>query len=314
MKRVLIVCRYAKNFITHVTPFVEEQGKELVKQGVEVDYFLIKGGPLSYLSNVKSLKKKINAFRPDLVHAHYGLSGVTAALQNLVPVVMTFHNGETLTRWVNFLSSLLSLRAKYVIYVAQHIYDKVYFKKKDKYTIMPCGVILDEIEFVEYHRARELLNLDEDKKYILFGGAFANLRKNYPLLKESLQYCKYKNIEVLEMRGLNRKQVSMLMCACDVFCLPSKSEGSPQALKEAMSCNTPIVATDIADIKHLMGGLDGHYLCEFDAENLAQQINKAISYRKDKVYTQGRERIIALGLDNKQVVTKTIAIYNDIVK
>ena len=310
MKRVLIVCRYAKNIVTHISPFVEEQGKELVLQGCEVEYFFIKGGALAYLSNVRDLKKKINEFKPDLIHAHYGLSGITAVLQNVVPVVITFHNGETLNKFVNFLSSLFSLRAKYIIYVAQHIYDKLYFKRKNRFTIMPCGVILDEIDFVEYKRAREIVGFDENKKYVLFGGAFSNLRKNYPLLKESLQYCEEKGIETIEMKGLNRKQVSMLMCACDVFCLPSKSEGSPQALKEAMACNAPIVATDIADIKHLLGGLDGHYICEFDAENLAKQIDKAISYRKDKIYTKGRERIIALGLDNKQVVTNLMKIYD----
>ena len=62
------------------------------KAGCEVDYFLVLG---NYIKAVGALKKKIREFKPDVVHAHYGLSAITAELQGLVPVVTTFHNGET---------------------------------------------------------------------------------------------------------------------------------------------------------------------------------------------------------------------------
>ena len=71
------------------------------------------------LTSPRKAKKIVREFRPDIVHAHYGLSAITAELQNLVPVVTTFYNGETLNPLANFASSLLSLRAKHVIYVAQ---------------------------------------------------------------------------------------------------------------------------------------------------------------------------------------------------
>mgnify|MGYP002523918033 CR=1 FL=1 len=103
--RVLEVCRYKDNFLNHLAPFVTEQGDSLSAAGCDVDYFLVRG---NYLKAVKPLKKKIHEFRPDIVHAHFGLSAITAELQNMVPVVTTFHDGEAHFWHVNLLSSLFS--------------------------------------------------------------------------------------------------------------------------------------------------------------------------------------------------------------
>ena len=142
--RLLIVSRYKNNFADHQLPFVTEQGaaiaQELRKSQIDnrciddrctpsyVDYFLVKG---NYIKAVGALKAKIREFKPDIIHAHFGLSAITAELQNEVPVVTTFHNGETLNWYVNLMASLMSLRAKHVIYVAQHIRDLSYFKAKN---------------------------------------------------------------------------------------------------------------------------------------------------------------------------------------
>ena len=87
-----------------------------------IDYFGIKAqGIKGYLSSRKAYLEKIRQFKPDIVHAHFGLSGLLAVLQSEVPVIITVHNGETLLPWVNILSSFGAMRAKHVIYVAEHI-------------------------------------------------------------------------------------------------------------------------------------------------------------------------------------------------
>lgn len=308
--KVLIVSRYKKAFYNHILPFVYEQGEALHKSDVEVDYFLVEGdGLFSYFKSVKPLKDKIKEFHPDIVHAHYGLSGITAILQRKVPVVTTFHNGETLGYKQNILSSIASLFNKHTIYVAQHVYDKTYFKRSSNYTILPCGVNLSELPILDYAETRKKLGFSPDVKYILFGGAFDNLRKNYPLLRDAIKLISEYKIDVVEMKGLSRMQTNELMCACDLFALPSKSEGSPQALKEAMACNCPIVATDVADIKYLLGDVNGHFICTFEPENVASKIKDALSLNGR---TKGRERIIELGLTNDIVAKKLIDIYKSV--
>ncbi len=321
--RVLEVSRYKKNFVDHQLPFVTEQGEAIRALGHEVEYFLVRG---NYVKAVGALKKKIREFKPDIVHAHFGLSAITAELQGLVPVVTTFHNGETHNWHVNLMSSLFSLRAKHVIYVAPHIREMSYFKAKN-YSIIPCGVTLEDCFMMEKAEARQRLGWDPEKKYVMFGGAFSDTRKNYELLRQAVELLKIEDrrlkIECVEMRGLTREECVLRMNAADVFALPTKNEGSPQALKEAMACNCPIVATDVADIKHLLGYLPGHYVLpnkkgnaalwkgdEHSAEELAKLLKDALTFEGR---TEGRKRIVELGYTNELVAKKIVKIYESII-
>lgn len=322
--KVLEVSRYKGTMAGGISPFVLEQGEAIRAAGCEVEFFLIKG---NYLKAVGALKRKIREFRPDIVHAHFGLSAITAELQGLVPVVTTFHNGETLNWHVNLMSSLMSLRAKLVIYVAQHIRDLSYFKAKN-YSIIPCGVNMEECVVMDKAEARKQLGWDAKKKYILFGGAFDNLRKNYPLLREAVERLESAGIrdlgeiECVEMKGLSRAECVLRMNACDLFALPSHSEGSPQALKEAMACNCPCLATDIADVRELFGDAPGHFILRnprktherWDADE--HSLDEMVALLKEALMfegrTNGRQRILELELSNEQVAKRIITIYNNI--
>lgn len=328
--KILIVSRYKSVFDDHQLPFVTEQGESLRLLGHTIEYFAVKG---NYLLAVRELKRKICAYQPDIIHAHYGLSAITAELQSMVPVVTTFHNGETLNKGVNLLTSLFSLRAKHVVYVAQHIYDLVYFKHT-KYSIIPCGVNMEDCVVMNQKEAREQLGFENRVKYILFGGGFDNLRKNYALLRDAVERIEQQawipvqggercgNIVCLEMKGLSRAECVLRMNACDLFALPSHSEGSPQALKEAMACNCPIIATDIADVKHLLGDLSGHYLLRnprptherWDADE--RSLDEMVELLKQTLAfggrTNGRERIMEMGLSNEQVAKQLESIYENV--
>lgn len=316
--RVLIVSRYKNGMADGISPFVNEQASAIENAGCKIEYFLIKG---NYITAVRELKKKMREWRPDVIHAHYGLSAITAELQSEVPVVSTFHNGETLKWYVNLMSSLMSLRAKHVIYVAQHIRDLCYFKAKN-YSIIPCGVPMEQMIITPKEEAQKQLGWDTNKKYILFGGAFDNERKNYKLLKEAVERLTNEGmngIECIEMKGLSRAECVLRMCACDVFALPSHSEGSPQALKEAMAVNCPCIATDIADVKELFGEEPGHWVLrnprktherwEADEKSLDEMVALLQEALAFEGRTNGRERILQLRLSNEQIASRIIEIY-----
>ena len=330
--KILVIGRYKKLFPQNLLPFVLEQGESLRQLGMTIDYMAVRG---NYILAVRELKRKIRAFQPDIIHAHFGLSAITAELQSLVPVVTTFHNGETLNWHVNFLTSLFSRRAKHVVYVAQHIYDLVYFKAK-KHSIIPCGVNMEDCHIIDQAIARQQLGFEDGVKYILFGGGFDNLRKNYAILREAVECIEQApwvpvqggercgNIVCLEMKGLSRADCVLRMNACDLFALPSHSEGSPQALKEAMACNCPIVATDMADVRHLLGDLSGHYVLrnprptkerwdadEKSVDELVELMQEALQFN---ARTNGRDRITELRLSNEQVAEKLVEIYKTVMK
>ena len=90
--RVLIVANHNKGYFV---PFIVEQVNALKQLGIEVEYFAVHGkGIRGYLSNRSSLIAKIRDYHPDLIHAHYGLSGLLANLQRKVPVVTTYHGSD----------------------------------------------------------------------------------------------------------------------------------------------------------------------------------------------------------------------------
>lgn len=305
--KVLIVCSANSG---KIMPFITEQGDELVRQGIEVDYFPVKGkGLKGYLKNLKSLKMKINSGNFQLVHAHFGLSGALAVLQRKLPVIITFHNGETLTFKANFISSLASLFSTYNIYVAKHIYELTFFKRKNKSVVIPCGINLSDLEIIPFEDAKKIMQLPDNKINILFGGGFTNLRKNYPLAKAAIDLLPENNINLIELKGYSREEVTKLLCACNLMLLPTKSEGSPQIVKEAMACNCPIVATNVADIAEITANTQGCFITGFEPSEVARAIDNAINFNKR---TDGRSKMSKY--ENSVIVGEIIEIYKKVVQ
>ncbi|MFW5803825.1 MAG: glycosyltransferase, partial [bacterium] len=60
---------------------VYNQGESLKKQGVNIDYFLVKGKELrGYIKEARRLKKHLKKNSVSIIHAHYTLSGWVSVL------------------------------------------------------------------------------------------------------------------------------------------------------------------------------------------------------------------------------------------
>jgi hypothetical protein len=91
--RVLIV---SSGNAGQISPFVHEQVESIKIIGVEFEYFNVVGrGAAGYLKNISPLKQRIKSFRPDIIHAHYGLSGFLSLLiKGRAPLITTFHGND----------------------------------------------------------------------------------------------------------------------------------------------------------------------------------------------------------------------------
>ena len=58
-------------------------------------------------------------------------------------------------------------------------------------------------------------------------------------------------------------------------------------IKEAMGCNLPIVAGDMGDIREVIEGTEGCFLCDKTVEGTAEAIRKALAFGRR---TDGRKR------------------------
>ena len=180
-------------------------------------------------------------------------------------------------------------------------------KPKKKYTLLPCGIDIYDLQLTDKQEARRKMHLQEDKKYVLFSGAFDNKVKNAPLAKETIALLKDANVELLELKGYSHEEVTLLMCAADAFLMTSISEGSPQVVKEALACGCPIVSVDVGDVKERIGGVEGCYVAETrEPKELSELLLKELSSGNR---VEGRDVIVKDGLDNKQVAQRLIEIY-----
>ena len=293
--RILIVASYNSG---RFAPFITEQADALRQTGCTVDFFGIVGkGAVGYLGCLGALKRKIRDFNPDIVHAHYGLSGLLATLQHAVPVVITYHGSDLNESFIRLFSRLAMRRAAWNIRVFGTP------SKQPNESILPCGVDLPSGN--EQPSQGVLLS---NKKHILFAGAFDNPVKDYPLAKASVNALS--NVQLIELKGFTREQVYGLMHACDSLLLTSKSEGSPQVIKEAMACGLPIVSTNVGDVAERLKGLDGCFVATTrQPEELTDLLRKSLDFNGK---TAGRERIVEQELTNDLIAQQLLIIYNNV--
>lgn len=287
--------------------FINEQIKEIRKRGVDVDLFFIVGkGIKGYLRNLKPLKLKIINGDYDLIHAHYGLSGLLATMPRLKPVVVTFHGSDINVFKTNLLSSVASSLSTWRIFVSSNLFKKMFIKPKNRYSVIPCGVDFEIFYPIDKKKARNISGLNSQDKYIMFASAFSNKVKNYLLAKKAVDLIG--EVTVLELRDRSRHEVNLLLNAVDLLLMTSFSEGSPQVIKEAMACNCPVVSTDVGDVRKLVEDTAGCFIAAFDPLDISKKIRMALDYQNR---TNGREKISHL--NNSIIANKIIKVYDRVI-
>ena len=295
----------------NASPFVVEQMVALRQRGCEMRFLGLKGkGITGYLKNLPVLKQTIGTFRPDVIHAHYGLSGLFANLQRQVPVVTTYHGSDINEKKVLPFSKAAMRLSAWNVFVSKKTIEIA--QPQGKYSLLPCGIDMTDSQLTGKNEARKKMGLDADKRYVLFAGAFDNQVKDAALAKETMAVLQDNDAELVELKGYSRDEVTLLICAVDAFLMTSFSEGSPQVIKEAMACGCPIVSVDVGDVKERTEGIEGCFVSETrNPQDLAMLLKKALAFRGK---TRGREKLLADGLDNESVAQRLMMVYENVVK
>ncbi len=305
---ILFVCS-GNSKVFEITPFIKSQGDSICKFGHSIDYFSIKGKGLSgYLKNVKHLKLKLQSNNYDLIHAHYSLCGFVSCLASSIPVVTSLLGSDVNGSF--FWRFIINMFSKFCWSLTIVKSDRM--KKKlgiPRILVIPNGVDLDVFKEMDKVQCRDKLGLEQDKQYILFPSEPERKVKNYSLAKRATDISNIKNVSLITIGKIPHNQIPIYINASDLMILTSISEGSPNVIKEAMACNCPIVSTDVGDVKWLLDGLDGCYIVNADPQSISGKI--ILSLEKNKK-TEGRKRLIELGLDSETVAKKIIGVYESV--
>lgn len=303
--KVLIVARCKQG---RYAPFITEQADALESEGIQCRYYGIdKKGLLGYVHSLWGFRRAVRDFQPDVIHAHYGLSGLFANCQRRVPVVTTYHGSDINDNHLLKVSKRAIRLSAFNVFVSLGNIDSAR-PRTGSYALIPCGINLSDYPVLDKTDARVSLGWDSNHHFILFSGAFDNRVKNAPLAQAAVD--RLEDTSLIELKGYSRQQVATMMNAADALVMTSFTEGSPQVIKEAMACGCPIVSVDVGDVKDITAGVEGCYITERSPESIALNLKRAIAFGKR---TEGRMVIVERGLTNDVVAKKLVEIYKSII-
>lgn len=275
--KILIICshRYYAPYTDYIAPFIYEQMQGLKKLGCDFRICFVKGGGLkSYWQAWKNLRKMIDEYKPDIVHAHYGLCCMIANLQRRVPVVSTYHGSDINDSKIRVLSKIAIRLSQRNIFVSKRLMSLI--NRPKRAIVIPCSVDTTTFYPMDKIECRKQLGMDLEKKYVLFSKEFADTVKNYPLAKQAVEIID-PQADLLEFYGYTRDQVPLLYNAVDLGLMTSFTEGSPQFVKEAVACGCPVVSTDVGDVREVIDGVSNCYLSTYDVDDVVNGMQKVLA-------------------------------------
>ncbi len=317
---------------------------------------------------------KINKINPDIVHLHWicgGMMRIGDITKIKAPVVWTLHDMWAFTGGCHYNEGcegykiqcgnckvLGSVRRKDLSNRVYNRKQKAYKSKKDmtivglskwinecakkssllkdkKHINLPNPLDTTIFKPFNKQKARELWNLPQEKKLVLFGAmsATSDPRKGFKELTDALQRLDKKLDIEFVVFGSSKPQnapdfgfkthyfghlyddVSLvtLYSAADVMVVPSLQEAFGQTASESMACGTPVVAFGATGLLDIVDHKENGYLAKpFEAADLKNGIEWILTAPiYHKLSQNAREKVVK-EFDSKIVAKKYIDLYQEI--
>jgi glycosyltransferase involved in cell wall biosynthesis len=318
--------------IIHVIPyhplpssfiFAKRQVEDLTELGYtnEVFFFKTAFSLKGFFSQLKTFRKLVEDFKPNLIHAHYGtINAFFASRIKNVPFVVSFQGSDmnytSDVHWIReklgkFLSKKAAQRAQQIICVSERLQDNLPLGK-EKSTVVPSGINTKLFKKINIVDCKKQLNLKESTNYIFFN-ANNPIVKRLDIAEKVVELLQDLNVELLSLNGnVTPNEIPVYLNASVATLLCSDSEGSPMVIKEAMACGLPIVSVDVGDVKSRIENVDNCFVVPQNATDIAQKIRHIIE--SNVTETNGLEVLIAQGIDYLSVVKIVEGIYLKAIK
>src|SRR3989442_5529753 len=254
--------------------FVMQQVEQLRTLGHDVETIDFPGhrSKLEYAKAAFVVAHQTRRKRYDVVHAHYGVTGLCTLMRNATPMVISLHGSDALVGWIEpLISRVVCALADATIVVSKAIAQRI------PGTVIPCGVDLALFQPKPRTAARQRLGLLPACKYILFPFDPARRVKRFDIASGTIKELAARNVELLTVSKVPNTEMPWYYSAADAMILCSDSEGSPTAVKEALACNLPVISTEVGDVAEIVQGIAGVQICRQTSEALAEGLKKVLA-------------------------------------
>ncbi len=177
---------------------------------------------------------------------------------------------------------------------------------KARITVVRNGVDGEAFAIRDRNEARIELGLPTDRPIVMFAGNLVPVKAVDVLIEATAAFRSLSAPPILvcvvgggslaeelsaqaKRLGLTEEQIRFTgkvlptdvpryMNACDVFCLPSREEGSPNVIVEALASGKPVVATHVGGIPELVSRDNGILVKPDDSNGLSRALVSAVTH------------------------------------
>ena len=288
--------------------FVMQQVEQLRTLGHDVETIDFPGhrSKLEYAKAAFVVAHQTRRKRYDVVHAHYGVTGLCTLMRNATPMVISLHGSDALVGWIEpLISRVVCALADATIVVNKAIAQRI------PGTVIPCGVDLALFQPKPRTAARQRLGLLPACKYILFPFDPARRVKRFDIASGTIKELAARNVELLTVSNVHYTEMPWYYSAADAMILCSDSEGSPTSVKEALACNLPVVSTDVGDVREIVRGIAGTEIVEQSPVSLAAGLRRVLNRPPDFVF-DGRTAMERYS--QQKAVEAIVAVYRRVIE
>jgi teichuronic acid biosynthesis glycosyltransferase TuaC len=276
----------------HSMIFARRQAAILAKQGFSIETFDLHSRtslPV-VLQEFRRFRRVVRAFRPQVIHAHYGtVTAMFAALgAGLIPLVITYRGSDLnclpSARGVReaagrLLSQIAALRAARIICVSRHLKNLLWWRQL-RVTVLPSGADPDVFRPEPRKTLRAKLGWKDEERVVLFNAGCDWRNKRLDLaqnaVREARQWAPSVRLEVLD-GSVAPASVPAMMNAADCLLVTSDSEGSPAVVQEALATNLPVVSVDVGDVAERLEGVAYSYVTERSPHALGRALAQVLN-------------------------------------
>ena len=270
MSRPLRILAVTNMYPTTADPvfgkFVQRQVDSLRAAGVDIRVALVATrSRLDYVLGRRRLHHLIRESQPDLVHAHFGFTGVTVVGLRR-PLVMTLCgddlNGEsdgaggtTVKSRVGVLVSKMVTRfADRVLVMNRSMWTRLSSSVRARTDVLPYGV--DERLFSPgpMGPARERLGLPLRDRVVCFVNSGKQITKRRGLAEAAVAELVRRGVaaHLMVVDDVLPEDMPWYYRASDSLVMTSEREGSPSVVREALACGVPVVSVPVGDVREVI--------------------------------------------------------------
>lgn len=302
----------------------KRQMESLRRDGCEIEMFFLRSRTdMAELFRERCrLRTRIAEFRPNLVHANMGtMTAFFCVVSTRLPLIISYRGSDlnprgpedTFWRWLfgHVLSQVSALRAASIICVSKGVRSKLWWRL-DRAHVMPTGVDPQLFRPMPREEARKRMGWGNGERVVLFSAGVTARNKGIELVLGSMEVaralCGEVRLEIMD-GSTDPDDVPWAMNAADCLVFGSYYEGSPNVIKEAVSCNLPVISVEVGDVRERLDGVSPSVIVARDPKAMGAAVAEML---RRPVRSNGHSTIA--GISEKAVAEKIMEIYRRAVR